>query len=127
MNRLKSKRPVRRAQNTKIIQEARILLDSASVDTAKLTAVKQRLSASNDELSHIHEYYDQYIPTERIEKECTAIVDYQDETLSMLAKMECSRSQMEREQAGHAQVARCESTAVMAFNPDAPARFKTSR
>ncbi|KAH8019456.1 hypothetical protein HPB51_019478 [Rhipicephalus microplus] len=125
MDRLKGKRSARRAQNTKIIQEARISLHSAGIDIAKLTAVKQLLYCSNDELSQINEQYEQYIQTKRIEEEYTATTDYQDEALSKLAEIRCKLSQIERAQAGHALAASGESTAVMTFNHEAAARFMT--
>ncbi|XP_037515172.1 uncharacterized protein LOC119391568 [Rhipicephalus sanguineus] len=127
MDRLKGKRSARRAQNTKIIQEARLLLDSADVEIAKLSAVKERLAASNDQLSQIDELYEQYIPTENIEQEYTAIAEYQDEAAGILAELQCRISQMERDRNGHAQAPSGESTEEPAFRNEAPARFMAPR
>lgn len=51
MNRLKEKRTARRQQNTRLINEAKAVLDTA--DIGELASLRERLQANNDELERL--------------------------------------------------------------------------
>ncbi|KAH6928144.1 hypothetical protein HPB50_012195 [Hyalomma asiaticum] len=66
MDRLKQKRSSARAQNTKIINEATAILQSASADRATLIALKERLTSSNDKPKQISEEMEDNIPPDEL-------------------------------------------------------------
>ncbi|KAH8024860.1 hypothetical protein HPB51_001891 [Rhipicephalus microplus] len=89
MNRLKTKRSARQAQNTKLLQEARSLLSDPTAGKPKLTGIYDRLSASNNELSKINDALEEHVAIEELEAEYVAAAEYNDEAISMLAEIRC--------------------------------------
>nr|XP_037291926.1 uncharacterized protein LOC119187905 [Rhipicephalus microplus] len=69
MDRLKTKRSARRAQNTKLLQEVRSLL------------------TSNNELSKINDALEEHVADEELEAEYFAAAEYKDEAVRMLAEI----------------------------------------
>ncbi|KAH6928670.1 hypothetical protein HPB50_018417 [Hyalomma asiaticum] len=78
-----------RAQNTKIIREATAILQSDSADRATLIALKERLTSSNDKLKKISEEMEDHIPTHELASEYAAAVDYEDQAVATLARLQC--------------------------------------
>ncbi|KAH6922369.1 hypothetical protein HPB50_013409 [Hyalomma asiaticum] len=89
MDRLKLKRSSARAQSTKIINEARAILQSDSTDRATLITLKERLTSSNDKLKQISEEMEDHIPTDELASECSAAADYEDQAVATLAHLQC--------------------------------------
>ncbi|XP_037506439.1 uncharacterized protein LOC119382671 [Rhipicephalus sanguineus] len=94
MDRLKSKRTSRRAQNTRIINEASALLanDSASYD--QLNSIYERLKANNDELQNLNNQIEQHIPDEEFEAEYNAVLEYEDNATRTLAEILSKKDRM---------------------------------
>ncbi|KAH8035916.1 hypothetical protein HPB51_011014 [Rhipicephalus microplus] len=89
MDRLKTKRSARRAQNTKILQEAMSLLSYPTADKLKLTGIYDRLSANNNELSKINHALEEHITDKELKAEYVAAAEYNDKAISMLAEIRC--------------------------------------
>ncbi|KAG0409986.1 hypothetical protein HPB47_012911, partial [Ixodes persulcatus] len=62
MERLKTKRTTRRAQNTRLINEASALLQNQDSTISQITTVAERLRANNDELRRLNEEFEGHIP-----------------------------------------------------------------
>ncbi|KAH7978782.1 hypothetical protein HPB49_006739 [Dermacentor silvarum] len=97
MDRLKTKRSARRAQNTKILQEARLLLTDPTVDKPKLSGIFDRLYASNNELSKLNDALEEHIADDELEAEYVTAAEYNDQAISMLAEIRCKIDTLERE------------------------------
>ncbi|KAH8036391.1 hypothetical protein HPB51_000173 [Rhipicephalus microplus] len=89
MDRVKTKRSARRAQDTKLLQEARSLLSYPTTDKPKLTGIYDHLSASNNELSKINDALEEHVADEDLEAEYVAAAEYKDKAISMLAEIRC--------------------------------------
>lgn len=119
MDRLKTKRAARRAQNTKLIQEARSLLTDPTADNPKLTGIYDRLSASNSELSKINDALEEHLADEELEAEYVAAAEYNDQAISMLAEIRCRVADLGR---GDSTAATAPQNATPSA-PDAPTRI----
>ncbi|KAG0414081.1 hypothetical protein HPB47_008765 [Ixodes persulcatus] len=73
MERLNWKRAVRRSQNTRIINEATAILETA--DSATLTSLLERLTTSNSELRQINSEMEDCITDGDLVAEYTTVVD----------------------------------------------------
>ncbi|XP_075723992.1 uncharacterized protein LOC142766061 [Rhipicephalus microplus] len=89
MDRFKTKRSARRAQNTKLLQEAKSLLSDPTTDKPKLTGIYDRFSASINELSKINDALEEHVADEELEAKYVAAAEYNDEAISMLAEIRC--------------------------------------
>lgn len=100
MERLKSKRTSRRAQNTRIINEASELLanDSASYD--QLNSIYERLKANNEELKNLNNEIEPHIPDEEFEVEYNAVLQYEDVATRILAEILSKKDRMLRTSTG---------------------------
>ncbi|KAM7312621.1 uncharacterized protein ISCGN_009526 [Ixodes scapularis] len=87
MDRLKAKRSARRAQNTRLINDADTILNDPQTDLGRLHAVKNRLSASNIELDRINEELEPLLPTTELENEYASVAEYQDHAIRILAEL----------------------------------------
>ncbi|XP_040065111.1 uncharacterized protein LOC120838993 [Ixodes scapularis] len=87
MDRLKAKRSARRAQNTRLINDADTILNDPQTDLGRLHAVKDRLSASNIELDRINEELEPLLPTTELENEYASVAEYQDHAIRVLAEL----------------------------------------
>ncbi|KAH7958666.1 hypothetical protein HPB49_004081 [Dermacentor silvarum] len=96
IDRLKTKRSARRAQNTKILQEARLLLADPTVDKSKLSGIFDRLSASNNELLKLNDALEEHIADDELEAEYATAAEYIDQAISMLAEIRCKIAALER-------------------------------
>ncbi|KAM7297209.1 uncharacterized protein ISCGN_022362 [Ixodes scapularis] len=83
MERLKSKRTVRRSQNTRLINEATAVLETA--DLATLTSLLERLATSNNELRQTNIETEDHISDGDLVAEYTAVVEYDGEATRMIA------------------------------------------
>ncbi|KAH7974693.1 hypothetical protein HPB49_018167 [Dermacentor silvarum] len=88
MDCLKIKRLARRAQNTTILQEARLLLTDPTVDKPKLS-LQVYLSASNNELSKLNDALEEHIADDELEAAYVTTAEYNDQAISMLAEILC--------------------------------------
>ncbi|KAG0417023.1 hypothetical protein HPB47_005947, partial [Ixodes persulcatus] len=76
-------RTVRRSQNTRLINEATAVLETA--DLATLTSLLERLTTSNNELRQINNKTEDHISDGDLVAEYTAVVEYDDEARRMIA------------------------------------------
>ncbi|KAH8020722.1 hypothetical protein HPB51_003091 [Rhipicephalus microplus] len=88
MDRLKAKRAARHAQNTKLLQEARISMNDLNANIAKLTGILDHLDASNLELSSINATLEEHIPDDDLEAEYSSAA-YNDQAIGMLTELRC--------------------------------------
>lgn len=84
---MKAKRSARRAQNTRLINDADTILNDPQTDLGRLHAVKDRLSASNIELHRINEDLEPLLPTTELKNEYALVAEYQDHAISVLAEL----------------------------------------
>ncbi|KAH7974168.1 hypothetical protein HPB49_010891 [Dermacentor silvarum] len=96
MDRLKTKRSARRAQNTKILQEAWLLLTDITMDKSKHSGIFDRLSASNNERSKLNDAHEEHIADDELEAEYVTAAEYTDQAVSMLPEIRCKIAALER-------------------------------
>ncbi|KAH8039742.1 hypothetical protein HPB51_008580 [Rhipicephalus microplus] len=84
-----TKRSARRAQNTKLLQEARSLLSDPTTNKPKLTGIHDRLSASNNELSKVNDALEEHLVDEELEGKHVVAAEYNDKAISILAEGRC--------------------------------------
>ncbi|KAL1466924.1 hypothetical protein MTO96_042409, partial [Rhipicephalus appendiculatus] len=89
MDRLKTKRAARRAQSTRVVNEATTLLQSDCNDRKTISKVIDKLVASRDELRKIIAELEDVIPVEELETEYESAAHYDDQTLDTLARLRC--------------------------------------
>ncbi|XP_042149590.1 uncharacterized protein LOC121837829 [Ixodes scapularis] len=100
MDRLKTKRRVRRSQNTKIITDITTALHSTTLDINSLKNLRDRLIASNEELRKVNEEIEPLITDADLEADYVAVVaDYEDEVARALSEV---RNKIERQPAAPA-------------------------
>lgn len=95
MEKLKFKRTSRRAQNTRIINEASAAMmnDCATVD--QLASLYERLKANNDELNKINEELETYIEDPAaFEAEYASVIDYQHNATRVLAELKSKSNRL---------------------------------
>lgn len=96
MNRLKEKRTARRQQNTRLINEARSVLDTADIGT--LASLRERLQANNDELEKLNVLFEEHIKDEEFTAEMEAVLKYEDAAKGMLAQLKSRESMLQASQ-----------------------------
>ncbi|KAL1485082.1 hypothetical protein MTO96_010466, partial [Rhipicephalus appendiculatus] len=89
MDRLKAKRAARRAQSTRVINEATTLLQSDCLDRTTISKVIDKLVASRDELRKINAELEDVIPVEELETEYECAAHYDNQTLETLTCLRC--------------------------------------
>ncbi|KAL1471401.1 hypothetical protein MTO96_039953 [Rhipicephalus appendiculatus] len=89
MDRLETKRAARRAQSTRVINEATTLLQSDCNDRAMISKVIDKLVASRDELRKINAELEDVIPVEELETEYESAAHYDDQTIETLTRLQC--------------------------------------
>ncbi|KAH6924645.1 hypothetical protein HPB50_020925 [Hyalomma asiaticum] len=89
MDRLKTKRVARRAQNTEVIREARFLINTPNVDIPKLEGMRDHLSSSNNRLSKVDDDIEEHIPEDELAVKYASAAEYDDEAIGMLARLTC--------------------------------------
>ncbi|KAM7282439.1 uncharacterized protein ISCGN_002589 [Ixodes scapularis] len=100
MDRLKTKRRVRRSQNTKIITDITTALHSTTLDINSLKNLRDRLIASNEELRKVNEEIEPLITDADLEADYVAVVaDYEDQVARALSEV---RNKIERQPAAPA-------------------------
>lgn len=88
MEKLKFKRTSRRAQNTRIINEASAAIADPCATTDQLASLYERLKANNDELNKINEKLEAYIQDQgAFETEYASVIEYQDNATRVLAEL----------------------------------------
>ncbi|KAH6939392.1 hypothetical protein HPB50_017752 [Hyalomma asiaticum] len=92
----KAKRTVRRSQNTKLLQEARTLLNDTNTGNAKLKGIFHRLTSNNLELSSIDAAVEEHIPVDELEAGYSIAAEYNDQAIGMLAELRCQVAALER-------------------------------
>lgn len=75
----------RRQQNTRIINEAKTVLDTADVQT--LGSLIERLQSNNDELSKLNAELEDAIPDEEFAAEFEGMMRYEDAAKGMLGQL----------------------------------------
>ncbi|XP_064482941.1 uncharacterized protein LOC135395778 [Ornithodoros turicata] len=85
MDRLKTKRSVRRTKNTKLINEVCSLLQEPDVTVTALNGLRDRLIASNDELKQLNVQIDPLVADEDLEAEYSTVGYYEDEFVKALS------------------------------------------
>ncbi|XP_040066946.1 uncharacterized protein LOC120840458 [Ixodes scapularis] len=99
MDRLKTKRRVRRSQNTKIITDIMTALQSTTLDINSLKNLRDRLIASNEELRKVNEEIEPLITDADLEADYVAVADYEDQVARALSEV---RNKIERQPAAPA-------------------------
>ncbi|KAL1486658.1 hypothetical protein MTO96_046855, partial [Rhipicephalus appendiculatus] len=89
MDRLKTKRAARRAQSTRVINEATTLLQSDCNDRTTINKVIDKLVASRDKLRKINAELEDVIPVEELETEYVSAAHYEDQALETLTSLRC--------------------------------------
>ncbi|XP_064475618.1 uncharacterized protein LOC135389507 [Ornithodoros turicata] len=87
MDRLRTKRTVLRGRNTRVINEAKALLDAEGASTQELTECLERLTLYNTELRQVNCSLEPLFAIEDLERELTTSNEYDElalKTLSML-------------------------------------------
>ncbi|XP_037529191.1 GRIP and coiled-coil domain-containing protein 1-like [Rhipicephalus sanguineus] len=93
MNRLKMKRTTRRAQNTKLIQEASALLENDDATVRQIDSIYERLKSNNEELKKINDEMESHISDEAFEAEYATVIEYEDNATRILAELQSKRRQ----------------------------------
>ncbi|XP_042148992.1 uncharacterized protein LOC121837441 [Ixodes scapularis] len=96
MERLKTKRTTRRAQNTRLINEASALLQNQDSTISQITTVAERLRANNDELRRLNEEFEGHIPDGSFETEFQAVVQYEDEATATISALQCRKDLLDQ-------------------------------
>ncbi|KAM7312688.1 uncharacterized protein ISCGN_009593 [Ixodes scapularis] len=91
MERLKTKRTTRRAQNTRLDNEASALLQNQDSTISQITTVAERLRPNNDELRRLNEEFEGHIPDGSFETEFQAVVQYEDEATATISALQCRK------------------------------------
>ncbi|KAL1471383.1 hypothetical protein MTO96_039968 [Rhipicephalus appendiculatus] len=89
MDRLKTKRAARRAEPTRVINEAKTLLQSDGNDRTTISKFIGKRVASRDELRKINAELEDVIPVEELETEYESAAYYDDQTLETLTRLRC--------------------------------------
>ncbi|XP_029842866.2 uncharacterized protein LOC115326201 [Ixodes scapularis] len=87
MDRLKTKRKVRRSQNTKIINEITTMLQSVAVDASSLENLRDGLVTSNEELRKVNEEIEPHISDSDLETDYITVAEYEDEVARTLSEL----------------------------------------
>ncbi|XP_037509554.1 GRIP and coiled-coil domain-containing protein 1-like [Rhipicephalus sanguineus] len=93
MDRLKTKRTTRRAQNTKLIQEASALLERDDATLQQIDSIYERLKSNNEELKKINDEMESHISDEAFEAEYATVIEYEDNATRILAELQSKRRQ----------------------------------
>ncbi|KAL1481121.1 hypothetical protein MTO96_050446 [Rhipicephalus appendiculatus] len=99
MNRLKAlkeKRAARRQMNTRLINEAKAVMESA--DSAKIVSLIERLQGNNADLDKINAELEELIPEDEFATEFEAVLTYQDAALGMLGQLKAREWQFRQKQ-----------------------------
>ncbi|KAG0445369.1 hypothetical protein HPB47_016219 [Ixodes persulcatus] len=88
MERLKARRSARRAQNTSIVNDASRILQDSIPDLARVRSIKDRLTTSHAELQLLDGEIEPLIPTQKLERECTATAEIQDEVVMVIRELD---------------------------------------
>ncbi|KAG0431050.1 hypothetical protein HPB47_022146 [Ixodes persulcatus] len=81
------KRTTRRAQNTKLINEASALLQNQDSTISQIATVAERLRANNDEFRRLNEEFEGHIPDGSFETKFQAVVQYEDEATATISAL----------------------------------------
>lgn len=87
MGSIKGKRSTRRAQITRIVNEASATLQSSTYDSVKHTILPDRLLTSNEDLRKTNEELHPLVPVDNIESWFASIAQYGDEAISGLSEL----------------------------------------
>ncbi|XP_037508939.1 uncharacterized protein LOC119385602 [Rhipicephalus sanguineus] len=93
MDKLKMKRTTRRAQNTKLIQEASVLLENDDATVRQIDSIYERLKSNNEELKKINDEMESHISEEAFEAEYATVIEYEDNATRILAELQSKRRQ----------------------------------
>ncbi|XP_037504907.1 uncharacterized protein LOC119380305 [Rhipicephalus sanguineus] len=93
MDRLKMKRTTRRAQNTKLIQEASALLENDDATVRQIDSICEMLKSNNEELRKINDEMESHISDEAFEAEYATVIEYEDNATRILAELQSKRRQ----------------------------------
>ncbi|KAG0441717.1 hypothetical protein HPB47_015878 [Ixodes persulcatus] len=83
MERGKAKRGVRRAKNTRFINEATAVMETA--DLATLTALQEQLTSSNNLLRSLNVEIEDHVTQQNLVEEFTTVTEYDDEATRVLS------------------------------------------
>ncbi|KAL1424345.1 hypothetical protein MTO96_020271 [Rhipicephalus appendiculatus] len=89
MDHLKIKRAARRAESTRVINEATTLLQNDCNDRTTISKGLDKLVASRDELRKSNAELEDVIPVEELETEYESAAHYDDQTLDTLTRLRC--------------------------------------
>ncbi|XP_037505356.1 paramyosin-like [Rhipicephalus sanguineus] len=93
MDRLKMKRTTRRAQNTKLLQEASALLENDDATVRQIESIYERLKSNNEELKKINDEMESHISDETFEVEYATVIEHEDNATRILAELQSKRRQ----------------------------------
>ncbi|KAG0434983.1 hypothetical protein HPB47_018747 [Ixodes persulcatus] len=96
MERLKAKRGAKRSQNTKIIHEATVGMETA--DLASLTAWLERLKANNRALQTLNVDIEDHVSEQDLVAEYTTATEYDNEAIRMMALLDCKADSLRRKE-----------------------------
>ncbi|KAH7939583.1 hypothetical protein HPB52_014209 [Rhipicephalus sanguineus] len=89
---LKEKRAARRQMNTRLINEAKAVMESA--DSAKISSLIERLQGNNADLIKVNAELEELIPEDEFATEFEAVLTYQDAALEMLGQLKAREWQL---------------------------------
>ncbi|XP_064468583.1 uncharacterized protein LOC135380723 [Ornithodoros turicata] len=95
MERLKSKRGTRRAQTTRILNEASTALKDGTASAEALNALLQRLTTSNAELVVLNTAIEPLVTDEDYESECAGVLEYEDRVTETVANLNWKLAQLQ--------------------------------
>ncbi|KAG0430874.1 hypothetical protein HPB47_022296 [Ixodes persulcatus] len=96
MDRIKTKRGVKRAQNTKIINEATAGIETA--DRATLTAWLERLKVNKSALQALNAEIEEHVPEQDLVAEYTTVTEYDDEAIRVIALLGCKADTLKQKE-----------------------------
>ncbi|XP_040061246.1 uncharacterized protein LOC120836440 [Ixodes scapularis] len=92
MERVRTKRTARRAQNTRIVREATAILNAA--DVIQIEAIARKLEVNYEELKKLNTELEPFIADGDLENEYQSVIEYEEETTQTLSMLQSRAVQL---------------------------------